>query len=597
MFMKNKNFKNMNIVYSLMLKSLKSKKYKTQRDLANRLNISVGKVNSLIKELKEQGYIDDKLELTDKAKELFSINKPKKAIILAAGYGMRMVPINVETPKGLINVFGEPLIERIIKQLYEVSINDIIIVVGFMKEQYEYLIDLYNVKLIVNSDYHTKNNLHSLNSAINQIDCTYIIPCDIWAKYNPFDTNEINSWYLVTDEKSKKSNIRVNNKNEFVIDNTEDGNQLIGISYINNADSKILKERIDLLSKNSKYDSSFWEEALISGNKLLVDPKLINKNDIFEINTYEQLRELDQNSNQLKNDAFDIICNALSAKTNDIQEIKTLKKGMTNRSFLFSCHNERYIMRIPGEGTDQLINRKEEAQVYHQIKDKNICDDIIYINENNGYKITKYFDNARVCNPHNNSDLTRCMSLLRTFHSLNLTVDHEFDLFERIQYYQSLWTTNKSLYRDYETTKDNVFQLKSFIDSQVTCKTLTHIDAVPDNFLFVNNDSDVRLIDWEYAAMQDPHVDIAMFCIYALYNRDQVDNLIDIYFKNNCKIKTRIKLYAYISICGLLWSNWCEYKSQLGIEFGEYSLKQYRYAKEYYKIVKTELLNIGEIIE
>ena len=597
MFMKVKNTKNMNTLSSSLLKIIKSNKSKTQRYFADELNISVGKVNSLIKELKEHGYIDDKLELTDKAKELFSINKPKNAIILAAGFGMRMVPINVETPKGLIKVFGEPLIERIIKQLYEVSINDITIVVGFMKEQYEYLIDLYNVKLIVNSDYHTKNNLHSLNSAINQIDCTYIIPCDIWAKYNPFDTNEINSWYLVTDEKSKKSNIRVNNKNEFVIDNTEDGNLLIGISYINNADSKILKERIDLLSKNSKYDSSFWEEALISGNKLLVDPKLINKNDIFEINTYEQLRELDQNSNQLKNDAFDIICNALSAKTNDIQEIKTLKKGMTNRSFLFSCHNERYIMRIPGEGTDQLINRKEEAQVYHQIKDKNICDDIIYINENNGYKITKYFDNARVCNPHNNSDLTRCMSLLRTFHSLNLTVDHEFDLFERIQYYQSLWTTNKSLYRDYETTKDNVFQLKSFIDSQVTCKTLTHIDAVPDNFLFVNNDSDVRLIDWEYAAMQDPHVDIAMFCIYALYNRDQVDNLIDIYFKNNCKIKTRIKIYAYISICGLLWSNWCEYKSQLGIEFGEYSLKQYRYAKEYYKIVKTELLNIGEIIE
>ena len=126
---------------------------------------------------------------------------------------------------------------------------------------------------------------------------------------------------------------------------------------------------------------------------------------------------------------------------------------------------------------------------------------------------------------------------------------------------------------------------------------MTHIDAVADNFLFVNNDKDIRLIDWEYAAMQDPHVDIAMFCIYALFDRTQIDNLIDIYFEDKCDIKTRIKIYAYISICGLLWSNWCEYKSQLGIEFGEYSLRQYRYAKDYYQIVKNELNKIGESIE
>ena len=126
---------------------------------------------------------------------------------------------------------------------------------------------------------------------------------------------------------------------------------------------------------------------------------------------------------------------------------------------------------------------------------------------------------------------------------------------------------------------------------------MTHIDAVADNFLFINNDKEIRLIDWEYAAMQDPHVDIAMFCIYALFDRTQIDNLIDIYFEDKCDIKTRIKIYAYISICGLLWSNWCEYKSQLGIEFGEYSLRQYRYAKDYYQIVKNELNKIGESIE
>ena len=82
-----------------------------------------------------------------------------------------------------------------------------------------------------------------------------------------------------------------------------------------------------------------------------------------------------------------------------------------------------------------------------------------------------------------------------------------------------------------------------------------------------------------------------MFSIYSFYDREQIDNLIDIYFDSNCDKNTRLKIYCYVAIGGLLWSNWCEYKRTLGVEFGEYSLRQYRYAKEYYKIVQDELKN------
>ena len=98
-------------------------------------------------------------------------------------------------------------------------------------------------------------------------------------------------------------------------------------------------------------------------------------------------------------------------------------------------------------------------------------------------------------------------------------------------------------------------------------------------------DDQIYLIDWEYAGMQDVHVDIAMFAIYAMYNKDQVDKLIDAYFEG----QVEEAIYCYIAICGLLWSNWCEYKRICGVEFGEYSLKQYRYAKEYYRIVAQML--------
>lgn len=97
---------------------------------------------------------------------------------------------------------------------------------------------------------------------------------------------------------------------------------------------------------------------------------MVHSSDVTEINTYEQLRETDDSSDQLRTDAIQVICNALDADINNISNITALKKGMTNRSFLFSCKGKKYIMRIPGEGTEQLINRRQEANVYHAIADK-----------------------------------------------------------------------------------------------------------------------------------------------------------------------------------------------------------------------------------
>ena len=111
----------------------------------------------------------------------------KNAIILAAGYGMRMVPLSVEQPKALIKIQNEVLIERMIKQLHEANVFDIKIVVGFMKESFEYLIDKYDVELIVNKDYENTNTMYSLYLAKNYIKNTYILSSDVWLKENIFN--------------------------------------------------------------------------------------------------------------------------------------------------------------------------------------------------------------------------------------------------------------------------------------------------------------------------------------------------------------------------------------------------------------------------
>ena len=173
-----------------------------------------------------------------------------------------------------------------------------------------------------------------------------------------------------------------------------------------------------------------------------------------------------------------------------------------------------------------------------------------------------------------------------------IDVPHHFDLFGQIAFYESLRPEKTSLYRDYDQTREAVFRLKPWLDAQEKDLCLTHIDAVRDNFLFCpgpdGSGEALQLLDWEYAGMQDPHVDLAMFAIYAFYDRGELDHLIDLYFEGSCPAETRIKIYAYVAVCGLLWSNWCEYKSSLGVEFGEYSLRQYRYAKDFCRLAEAE---------
>ena len=578
----------MNVQELDILNAIRKNPKVNQREIANQSGYSLGFVNRVVKELQEEKWLSPSGELTKKAKTFIKENQPQRAIILAAGFGMRMVPINTEIPKGLMEVKGEVLIERMIRHLHEVGITDIQVVVGFMKERYEYLIDEFQVKLVVNSEYQVKNNLHSLSKVKSSLDKTYIIPCDIWAEENPFSDFEPYSWYMVSEEMSVESTVRVNRKRELVmIDEIEEGNQMLGLSYLMGEEATLVQEKLQEFSKKASYDHEFWECTLQNKNKWIIPSKVVNSKQLIEINTYEQLREIDGNSANLQTDAISIIQDCFKVEVDEIKNITVLKKGMTNRSFLFECQNQKYIMRIPGEGTDHLINRKEEADVYQALENRQICDDVLYMNPDNGYKITAYLEDATNCDAENWDEVEACMTKLREFHELNLTVDHRFDIFGQIDFYESLWNGEKSYFKDYEKTKAAIFELKKWIDTLEKKETLVHIDAVPDNFLFTKEG--IRIIDWEYAGMQDPHVDIAMFCIYSLYSKEQVDHLIDLYFKGEVSPMIRTKIYAYIASAGLLWSNWCEYKRSLGIDFGEYSLCQYRYAKEYSKLVLSTL--------
>lgn len=569
---------------------LKKNNISNQRDIKANTNFSLGKINKLVTQLKEKGIIHETYKLTTKGESLCVEHRSERAIILAAGYGFRMIPINSQTNKAFIEVKGEVLIERLILQLKEVGVEDITIVVGYKKEQFDYLVDKFGVKLVINMEYAITNSFYSLYCVRNLIENSYIISCDLYFEENPFSKVELYSWYLLSDVKETNSFFQLHNSNRLnYVENN--GNYMVGVGFISKNDKELVLESMKRLILREK-KVAYWEEVLMNSHKkIFIEPKIILHSKFMEFNTYKDLISFDTMSSTIQLEVFDIIKDCLHAKQEEISNIIALKTGMTNRSFLFTCKDKRYIMRIPGEGTKSLIDREKEKKVYDMINKFGICDELLYFNEKNGYKLTKFIDGARICNIQDENDVQKCMRFLRSIHELKLKVHHIFNIFEKIEYYEVLWNGKSSMYKDYKTTKKNIYELKKFIDSLDITYSLTHVDAVADNFLLYeeNGEEKIRLIDWEYASMQDPHLDIAMFAIYAMYNKEQIDKLIDFYFDGKCDEHIRTKIYCYIACCGLLWSNWCEYKSILGVEFGEYSLRQYRYAKDYYKIVQEKL--------
>ena len=278
-------------------------------------------------------------------------------------------------------------------------------------------------------------------------------------------------------------------------------------------------------------------------------------------------------------------------RAEEVQKLQVMKAGMTYRSYSFYVQNKRYIIRIPGEGTEQLINRAQEHDVYRVVSPLGISEHVHYFDPASGIKIASYLENAHACDSNSRDNVQNCMAALRSFHEQRLQVDHIFDLWERLDFYESLWHGAPSCYADYREIKQAVLLLRHYIGTQPKERVLCHIDAVPDNFMFMagkGGKEEIKLIDWEYAGMQDPHLDIAMFAVYAMYDRQQVNNLIDLYFSEGCSNPTRLKIYCYIAVSGLLWSNWCEFKRHCGVEFGVYAQRQYHYAKEYTAIFLEE---------
>mgnify|MGYP003105820628 FL=1 len=583
----------------------------TQRELAKELHVSLGTANSLVKECLEKNLITagkkkDSYELLPKGQALLDKHRVDGAVIIAAGFGSRFVPLTFEMPKGLLEVFGERMIERQIRQLHEVGIRDITIVVGYLKEKFEYLMDKYEVKLLYNPEYSKKNTLATIYHARHLFygKNMYVLSSDNWMRHNMYHTYEGGAWYSSSYIEGETSEWCLSyNKKGRILDVFVGGTDqwvMYGPVFFSKEFSSQFLPVLEGYYHLPGTEQLYWEHVymdMLSGEaaKRLPDvpqakqeiDMFINRrpaDEVYEFENLEELRRFDiKYQRHSDNEAMELVARVFKVPESDITEIRCLKAGMTNKSFLFKIREKQYICRIPGPGTELLINRRQEKAVYDALHGMDITEKVVYLDGETGYKIAEFYEGAHNAEADNEEEIKKCMALVRKFHGSGLKVDHSFDLKERIEFYEKLCKAHGDvLFEDYSVVRQQMSELLERLEGLGHKKVLSHLDTVVDNFLILPN-GDVRLIDWEYAGMCDPLVDIAMCAIYSYYNEEQTDRLMEIYFERKPTMEERFTIYAHMALGGFLWSLWAVYKAALGEEFGEYTIIMYRYAKNYFR--------------
>ncbi len=597
--------------YGLLCRNIYENCRITQRELAASMGLSLGTCNHLIKEALSDGLISfdvesGKYSLSQKGSDLLEQYRVDSAVVLAAGFGSRFVPLTFETPKGLLEVFGERMIERQIVQLHEKGIYDITIMVGYLKEKFEYLIDKYQVKLIYNPEYRCKNTLATIYHARDYLKGrnTYLLSSDNWLRRNMFHMYECGSWYssvykegttsewcLASNKKGAITKVQIGGADSWV---------MYGPVYLSREFSEQFIPMLEKYYEAPGTEQLYWEQVLADlinktaeihlgeeARHLRLPEIYINKqpsDQVYEFESLEELRLFDERYQSSSNSAaMEVISDVLHIQEAEIRDIRCLKTGMTNKSFFFRAQGKSYICRIPGPGTELLINRRQEKAVYDAVKALGITEHVVYMNGDTGYKLSLYYEGARTSDPCSWEDVTRCMALIRRLHNSFLRVTHSFDIRERITFYETLCSGyERQLFEDYSQIRAQMNRLFDSLDCLNRPKVLCHIDSVCDNFLFLP-DGSLRLIDWEYSGMCDPIIDVSMCAIYSYYDEAQTDHLLSVYLEREAEPEERFVYYAHVALGGFLWCLWAVYKETVGEEFGEYTISMYRYAKNYYK--------------
>lgn len=271
------------------------------------------------------------------------------AVIMAAGTSSRFAPLSYEQPKALIEVKGEVLIERQIRQLQEAGISDIYIVVGYKAEQFSYLEEKFGVHIVHNPDYLTRNNNASIYAVRDILKNTYICSADNYFSENPFETQVSDCYYATVYADGPTREWCVEAGPDGIIRHVRIGGEnawyMLGHTFWSEEFSKTFLRILEQEYHLPKTANLLWESIYIDHiGELDMKLRKYGPGVVFEFDTLDELREFDSSYvSDTRSAILKKIASQLCCGEADIQEV-TAYKDDTNEAagFTFLCRSKKY---------------------------------------------------------------------------------------------------------------------------------------------------------------------------------------------------------------------------------------------------------------
>ena len=571
--------------FAVLAALAKDPRIESQRDLASACGVSLGTANKAYRAVSERGEVDG-FSLTDAGLAALAPYKVDNAIIMAAGLSSRFAPISYERPKGVLKVRGEVLIERQIRQLQEAGIRDITVVVGYMKEAFFYLEDLFGVKIRVNEEYLERNNNSTLMLVREQLGNTYICSSDDYFTQNVFEPYVHHAYYSAvmfhgeTDEYCLTCG--TGGRIVKVTVGGRDSYGMLGHAYLDRAFSERFVKILEAEYDRPETAPKLWEDIYadhVAELDMVMRP--YDADVIHEFDSLDELREFDRDFILNVDSAIlDNICKVLECDRSAIHDIVPIKQGLTNLSFRFSAGEGVYVYRHPGAGTDEIINRRSETYSQAVAKRLGIDDTFIYEDADQGWKISRFVPDCVEFDYHNPDHVCKGLALGRLLHQCGQKSEWSFNLYDQAcGIVRLLGERTYPSFPDFEMLQSLAARLAADVQGDGVEPCLCHNDFYAPNFL-VHGDQ-MSLIDWEYSAMSDYASDLGTFICCSDYTLEEAQKVVGVYFQREPSAAEMRHCMAYTALAAYYWFVWALYKDATGDPVGEWLYLWYKATKTY----------------
>ena len=271
----------------------------SQRQLGEKSGHSLGTVNRVMQELTELQYVTEE-EITGAGISALEPYRAKRAIFIAAGFGSRLVPITFNTPKPLVRVHGQRIIDGLIDACLDAGINEIYIVRGYLAEQFDQLLYKYPmIRFLENPVYNEANNISSAMVARYMLSNAYVFEADLLIS-NP---KIITKYHYTSDflaiKKDRTDDWCFIVKDGVIVEEKVGGLdcwQMVGISYWNEEDGHKLSDDIKMTYEQPGGKERYWEQVplVFCKKHYKVEVRECQENDIIEIDTFRELKAIDK---------------------------------------------------------------------------------------------------------------------------------------------------------------------------------------------------------------------------------------------------------------------------------------------------------------